>query len=468
MRIAIIAEVFLPKIDGVVNRTLNLIRNLTRAGDDVLVVCPQAPGCADCPVPVVAVPSFSFPLYPEYRIGMPDKRLAEALARFAPDVIHYVNPFAFGFRCHDVLRAGPRSGDHGPARGSGDHGPARGSGDRGPARGSGDRGPARRTPSVFSFHTLYGEFVKQYRVLKPLSALLWWMMREYHNCADVNLTVSSIMQNELVERGFRRVELWPPAVDSDLFHPSRRSAAMRARLSNGRPHRPLLLTVSRLAPEKNVGFLADVLREVPGAALAIVGDGPHRPALERRFDGADAHFIGYLKGEELAAAYASADAFVYASETETMGNVVLEAMAAGCPVVVPRAGGIPSLVAHGKTGLLYRPGDLKESAHLTRTVLGDADLRSRISHAARAWIEERNWEQSIGRVREVYATAIAEGRRAVSPWTWRQRVAQLTLATLLSVFKSLSGDERKVPPQPALRDLPPALLAAAKLTAAVA
>src|SRR5260370_38033884 len=161
------------------------------------------------------------------------------------------------------------------------------------------------------------------------------------------------MQIPITPGGARRGELGPPEEDGDLFPPGQGGARTRPRLSNGRPHRPLLLTVSRLAPEKNVGFLADVLHEVPGASLAIVGDGPHRPALERRFDGADAHFIGYLKGEELATAYASADAFVYASETETMGNVVLEAMAAGCPVVVPMAGGIPSLVAHGKTGFLY-------------------------------------------------------------------------------------------------------------------
>ena len=139
-------------------------------------------------------------------------------------------------------------------------------------------------------------------------------------------------------------------MDNDLFHPARKCSTMRARLSNDRPNRPLLLTVSRLAPEKNVGFLADVLREVPHASLAIVGDGLQRPALERRFDGSDARFIGYLKGKDLAAAYASADAFVYASETETMGNVVLEAMASGCPVVAPQAGGIPNLVEHRSTG----------------------------------------------------------------------------------------------------------------------
>src|SRR5262249_24326523 len=145
----------------------------------------------------------------------------------------------------------------------------------------------------------------------------------------------------------RRVKLWPPAVDGQLFRPEAASARMRARLANGQHDKRVLLTVSRLAPEKNVGFLADLLAQLPGACLAIVGDGPHRGPLERRFVGNNAHFLGYLKGNDLAAAYASADAFVYASETETMGNVVLEAMASGCAVVAPRAGGIPSLVDSG-------------------------------------------------------------------------------------------------------------------------
>ncbi len=110
MRVAIISEVFLPKIDGVVNRTLNLIRHLPRFGDELLVVCPRARGCADCAVPVHDVPSFSFLLYPEYRIGLPDRSLAAAVKKFAPDVVHSVNPCAVGFRCHDVLPSGWRPG----------------------------------------------------------------------------------------------------------------------------------------------------------------------------------------------------------------------------------------------------------------------------------------------------------------------------------------------------------------------
>jgi glycosyltransferase involved in cell wall biosynthesis len=400
MRIVLIAEVFLPKIDGVVHRTVNLIRQLVERQDEVLVICPQAEGSRKCPVQVIEFPSFSFPLYPEYRIGLPDKRLAKEIDRFTPDVIHFINPFAFGFRCWEVLhQAGVRA------------------------------------PTVFSFHTLYGEFVKQYWTMKPLSKLLWWMMREYHNRADVNITVSSIMQQDLIDRGFQRVECWPPAVDSQLFHPSRKSPPMRARLANGPCDGPLLLTVSRLAPEKNVGFLTGVLDQLPHARLAIVGDGPQRPELERRFAGRNAHFVGYLKGEALAEAYASADAFVYASETETMGNVVLEAMACGCPVVAARAGGVPSLINHGHDGLLYTPGNLDEAAGMTRKVLDEDDFRHNLGQAARAGVENRNWENSVERVRALYREAISAWQPTPPHSTWNQRLARLAAAGLVGAFR---------------------------------
>jgi len=405
MRIAIVAEVFLPKVDGVVNRTLHLIQQLVRCNDEVMVLCPQAEGSGTCPVPVVQLPSFSFPLYPEYRIGLPDDRLLDAVEAFRPDIIHYVNPFAFGFRCYDLLhKAGIQ------------------------------------IASVFSFHTLYGEFVKQYKLLSPLSTLLWWLTREYHNRADMNITVSSATQDDLVKRGFHRVRFWPPAVDSGLFHPGQKNPAMRARLAGAHLDKRLLVTVSRLAPEKNVGFLADVLDRFPDACLAVVGDGPHRAELERRFAGKSANFVGYLKGTQLAEAYASADAFVYASEVETMGNVVLEAMACGCAVVAPRAGGIPTLVSEGATALLYTPGDLEDAVRAVGTVLADDAFRNQLGRAARQVVESWNWETSIDRVRQVYQESIRDFERAGSRLTVPQRLAQLTARALVFGFGKLSKD----------------------------
>lgn len=408
MRILIIAEVFLPKVDGVVIRTMNLIRHLLSEGDDVLVVCPRSEGRTNCPVQVVEFASFPFPAYPEYRIGLPDERLVSTIENFAPDVVHYINPFAFGFRCRDLL-----------------------------AKAGID------LPCVFSFHTLYGEFVKRYPLIRLLSRTLWWLMRDYHNTADRNLTVSTIMQQELIERGFERVELWPPAVDCALFDPSRSNAQMRSLLSGGQPERPLLLTVSRLAPEKNVAFLDDVIRQIPEARLAIVGDGPDRAALERRFAGTNTQFFGYLKGEQLATTYASADLFVYASETETMGNVVLEAMASGLASVAPRAGGIPSLVAHERTGLLYDPGDVTDAVACIRRALSQDGMRENLGAAARSTVEQWGWNRSVDCVRQHYLDTIDVWRRRKPVTPRRRRLAPAMAAALVLAFRAMSFATRR-------------------------
>jgi hypothetical protein len=221
------------------------------------------------------------------------------------------------------------------------------------------------------------------------------------------------------------------------------SMAMRHLLSNGQLAKPLLLTVSRLAPEKNVGFLADMLDQLPDVCLAIVGDGPQRAELEQRFAGKNAHFAGYLRGTALAEAYASADAFVYASETETMGNVVLEAMACGCPVIAPRAGGIPSLIEDGVTGLLFEPCDLDNTVRAARRLLGDVRFRNRVGQAARRAVETWDWEHSIARVRSVYRAAIQEFQPQVSPMTIPQRLAQLTTDVLVRGFWILSKSRSK-------------------------
>jgi glycosyltransferase involved in cell wall biosynthesis len=430
MRVLIIAEVYLPKVDGVVIRTMNLIRHLQDQGDEILVVAPQADGRSDSPVPVVEFPSFPFPAYPEYRIGVPDSRLVSAISDFNPDVVHFINPFAFGFRCCDLIAK-----------------------------------TGMRRPTVFSFHTLYGEFVKRYPLMKPLSRILWWLMRDYHNTADRNLTVSPIMQHDLIERGFERVELWPPAVNCELFHPRRANFEMRERLSDGHPSSRLLLTVSRLAPEKNVSFLVDVIRQIPDAQLAILGDGPERGELERRFAGTNTKFFGYMKGEELATAYASADAFVYASETETMGNVVLEAMASGLGIVVPRAGGIPSLVSHEETGLLFAPRDTHDAVAAIQRLLSDDDFRTRTGQSARAVVERWDWNRAIHRVREHYLETI-ETCRMGGQVTMRTRwLGPALVQALVLAFRvlALGGVHRAEPKK--LRPAPsPATLGEQLLT----
>lgn len=400
MKVAIIAEVYLPKVDGVVGRTVNLIRQLQSLGDEVLVVCPKVSQPRNSPAAVVEFRGFPCASYPEYVIGIPDESLVTQLKMFQPDVIHFLNPFAFGFQCFDVISRSDLS-----------------------------------IPTVFSFHTLYGEFVKQYRGLRPLSRLLWWLTRSYHNTAMTNLTVSVPMQDELRERGFRNVELWPPAVDCNLYSPSRKTYDMRCRLSGNHPESPLLLTVSRLASEKNVSFLTQVMDRLPNARLAIVGGGPQEEELRRQFAKYPAEFVGYLRGEELAAAYASADAFVYASETETMGNVILEAMACGLPVVAAAAGGVPSLVQHGVDGFLYKPRCGKEAAGYVSQLMTSRTLREQMSAAAVDSTSRRTWRDSAMAVRNQYQQAIQQHSAVDVTKSRSPLAARLCTSALVRLFQ---------------------------------
>jgi glycosyltransferase involved in cell wall biosynthesis len=119
-----------------------------------------------------------------------------------------------------------------------------------------------------------------------------------------------------------------------------------------------------------------------------------------------------------------------------MGNVVLEAMACGCPVVVPKAGGIPSLVSHGKTGLLYAPGQLASAVDLTRAVLSDEPLRRQLGRAARETVEGWSWENSVDRVRQIYLESIQGYRPALVRATRSQRLARAVTSTLVSAFRA--------------------------------
>jgi glycosyltransferase involved in cell wall biosynthesis len=221
---------------------------------------------------------------------------------------------------------------------------------------------------------------------------------------------------------------------------------MRSRLSGNHPESPLLLTVSRLASEKNVSFLTEVLERVPEATLAIVGGGPQRDELVRRFSRYKAHFVGYLRGEDLAAAYASADAFVYASETETMGNVILEAMACGLPVIAANAGGVTSLVQHGSNGFLFTPRNATEASQYVGEIIQSVDRQEQMSAAALESVQTRTWRHSSDEVRSQYQQVISEFQ-LMSPSRIGNRrpgmMATLLTKTLVRLFQLLAPGKTK-------------------------
>ena len=205
------------------------------------------------------------------------------------------------------------------------------------------------------------------------------------------------------------ISVWKKGVCSDTFHPQFKCSAIREKLSGGNPEAPLLLSVGRLGSEKNLKFLKDVLERVPGARLAFVGDGPAREELQEYFAGTPTVFAGMLHGEELSAAYASADVFVMPSESETLGFVVLEAMASGVPVVAVAAGGIPDILSkQGETGYLYKPGDVEAAAGYVRTLLENGELRRTVGAAAREEVSLWDWKAATQHLMDVqYPAAMA-------------------------------------------------------------
>lgn len=386
LRIAIITETFLPKIDGIVTRLCQTIRHLRATGNELLIVAPS--GVEEFEgVPVHGVPGFAFPVYPDLKLAVPRPSISRALDEFRPDIIHAVNPAVLG------ISGFFHSASH-------------------------------QVPLVVSYHTHLPKYLHYYR-MGSLEPLMWWGMRQGYNRADLILATSSAMQSTLEEQGIHRVQLWRRGVDTERFHPSRHSLAMRARLTGGHPGEKLLLYVGRLSVEKEIERCREVLEALPGVRLALVGDGPHREKLEHCFAGTPTHFTGFLEGGELAAAFASGDAFYLPSRTETLGLVLLEAMAAGCPVVTSRSGGTSDVVQDGVTGHLCDPGDPGSAIEAIRRILFDeahhAELRRRARQDAEQWgwaaatrQLEGYYQEVVGREKQL-GRQIAEQRGAGAP-----------------------------------------------------
>jgi glycosyltransferase involved in cell wall biosynthesis len=243
-----------------------------------------------------------------------------------------------------------------------------------------------------------------------LEPLLWELLKAAHNQAQLNLCTSTAMVEELSEKGIQNTALWQRGVDTELFTPELRSNPMRRRLHGDHDDTShLLLYIGRLSAEKQIERIRPVLDALPHARFALVGDGPHRQQLERVFEGTPTTFVGYLSGRELASAYASGDAFLFPSSTETLGLVLLEAMAAGCPVVGARRGGIPDIVTDGENGWLYDPEDPDSLTVAVSRLLGDETTRARLRQAARREAERWGWPGATEQLRGYYRALLSGG-----------------------------------------------------------
>jgi phosphatidylinositol alpha 1,6-mannosyltransferase len=352
VRVAIVAESFLPHVNGVSNSVVRILEHLRRTGHEALVIAPDTPpGQPPADrihdgIRVHRTPSRMFPKVTTLPLGVPTPRMTRALRGFDPDIVHLASPALLGW---GGVRAARRLG----------------------------------VPTVAVYQTDVPGFAESYGIGITARAA-WAWFRHLHGLADRTLAPSTVTMESLVAHGFPRVYHWARGVDVIRYAPSARNETLRQLWSPD--GKPIVGFVGRLAPEKHVERLIG-LANSGTVQVVIVGDGVDRAKLQSAMP--TAVFTGALYGEELAEAYASMDVFVHAGEHETFCQVVQEALASGLPVIAPDAGGPRDLVTPWRTGLLLGVNEFE--AQLPVAVDHLLAERGRYAVAARRSVLHRSW-----------------------------------------------------------------------------
>jgi phosphatidylinositol alpha 1,6-mannosyltransferase len=365
VRVAVIAESFLPEVNGVSGSVVRICEHLQRRGHQAVVLAAGQGAPAQVHGhPVIGLPSIGLPGYSQVRVCLVrSRRIVDILSSVRPDVVHLASPMVLG---HIAQKAANEL----------------------------------ELPVVAAYQTDVAGFATHYA--KAAVSLIQARMTEIHRTAWVNLVPSEFARGTLAGIGARNIRTWSRGVDHQLFHPGRRDEALRARWG----HRVVVGYAGRLAAEKQVQQLA-AIADLPGVGVVVIGDGPDRPHLQRALP--TATFTGLLRGPELAAAVASLDVFVHSGEQETFCQGVQEALACGVPAVVCDAGAVPELVTPGHTGWIYRAGDTADLRDKVADLVSDDTRRAAMGVAAAASVADRTWmrvgDQLLGHYRE------AMGRR---------------------------------------------------------
>ncbi|WP_199485347.1 glycosyltransferase family 4 protein [Actinomadura craniellae] len=348
MKVAIVTESFLPRVNGVTNSVCRILEHLAARGHEALVIAPGPGPNAHAGQTVRPVPGIALPFYRSFVVGLPTRQVAATLRAFQPDVVHLASPLVLG------------------------------------ASGA---AAARRldVPAVAVFQTDIAGFARRYG-LRGTDPIIWSWLRRVHEQAARTLAPSTPTLQELERRGIPRLALWARGVDHARFHPRHRSAGLRARLAPA--GETLVGYVGRLAAEKRPELLAR-LADLPGTRLVVAGDGPEERRLRRLLP--DAVFTGFLTGTELSELVASLDVFVHTGADETFCQAVQEGLAAGVPVVAPAAGGPLDLVRPGVSGLLYPPDDGDALRAAVAALVAGPELRLQLGAQAHRSVQNRSW-----------------------------------------------------------------------------
>lgn len=369
--ILVATDTYPPQLNGVSVVTANMLHGLHERGWTCAVAAPSVPLTTKRllwepeSVRRFSLDSLGLPGYPAVRLAAPSRRTVQrVLDASQPDLVHCATEFLVG-RAFAV--------------------------------------EARRCgiPVSTSYHTDFAALCRAYRVPALESTMRAWLGR-FHRAACSTLTPSRAAQRSLAELGITSSQVWSGGVDVEQFHPRR--AAVTTRQRYGTEKAFTFVYAGRLAPEKRVQVVLDAFsrlrRRCPKLPLRllIAGSGPSESSL-RSHTSAGVTFVGALdRTHDLPSLYASADAFVTASDTETLGLVVLEAMASGVPVITCDAGGVTECLEDGRNGLAFRRGDAEACANAMWQLATDPSLHERLRAGARRTAEIQSSVRQLDRL----------------------------------------------------------------------
>ncbi|WP_159885847.1 glycosyltransferase family 4 protein [Paenibacillus puerhi] len=367
MRVALFTDTYVPDVNGVAKTLGRWVTYLESRGAECMVFAPGSQSAVRSDQRMVErFYSIPFLLYPECRMAIPNPvNLRKTLRAFAPDLIHLATPFNLGLVGLNYAKR-------------------------------------HQVPVVASYHTHFDRYLAYYK-LQWMEPILWKYMMWFHqDCRRIYVPSESCRQH-LHEQGLKRLEIWPRGVEPEKFRPT----ADRDRILASRnisPGKFVLLYVGRLAPEKSVDVLMRTFEQLPaavraGSHLIVAGDGPlYKPLTERYGGEADITFTGFEQGEALGELYAAADVFLFPSTTETFGNVVLEAMASGTPVIGAAAGGVADTIGHGRTGWLCEPGNIADFVEAVCRMYADRALSAELAREALSYSRRQSWDSIFSRL----------------------------------------------------------------------
>ena len=362
MRIAIFSDTFSPEINGVTRNLDRLVNYFSQEGIEYIVFAPESGQKTESlhENKIIRMKSYNFVFYPELKISLPNYlKVKKVIENLDVDLIHLVTPFNIGLlglyyaKQNDI-------------------------------------------PLTASYHTNFDQYLDYYNI-NFIENLAWKYLRWFHNYAAINFCPSQVTLEELKERNFRNLDIWGRGIDTDLFSPDHRSKKFIE--ENALSEKISILYVGRAAKEKNISLILESLKKLNKKyknkiELIITGDGPELDYLKKSAP-ENVIFTGFKKGLELSKIYASADIFAFSSLTETYGNVIIEAMASGLPVVAVYAGGVKENLIDKYNGLKCENDDVDEFASKLEKLILDDNFRKALSHNARNYSLDKTWQSVL-------------------------------------------------------------------------